>query len=121
LPLDFVVTYVIHRAHDFPTLALINKPVLRGICLRQLKEVCSCGTRERHMSSDPSSLPRHVSIIMDGNGRWAQLRGLPRIEGHRRGAVAVREVVRAAREIGVRALTLYAFCVTTSSTNDPRF
>ena len=61
------------------------------------------------MSSDPSSLPRHVAIIMDGNGRWAQLRGLPRIEGHRRGAVAVREVVRAAREIGVRALTLYAF------------
>jgi len=48
------------------------------------------------MSSDPSSLPRHVAIIMDGNGRWAQLRGLPRIEGHRRGAVAVREVVRRA-------------------------
>jgi undecaprenyl diphosphate synthase len=46
---------------------------------------------------------------MDGNGRWAQLRGLPRIEGHRRGAVAVREVVRAAREVGVKALTLYAF------------
>jgi undecaprenyl diphosphate synthase len=61
------------------------------------------------MSSDASSLPRHVAIIMDGNGRWAQLNGLPRIEGHRRGAVAVREVVRAAREIGVRALTLYAF------------
>ena len=61
------------------------------------------------MSSDLCSLPRHVGIIMDGNGRWAQLRGLPRIEGHRRGAVAVREVVRAAREIGVRALTLYAF------------
>lgn len=46
---------------------------------------------------------------MDGNGRWAQLRGLPRIEGHRRGAVAVREVVRAARQVGVKALTLYAF------------
>jgi undecaprenyl diphosphate synthase len=61
------------------------------------------------MSSDVSSLPRHVAIIMDGNGRWAQLRGLPRIEGHRRGAVAVREVVRAARQVGVKALTLYAF------------
>jgi undecaprenyl diphosphate synthase len=58
---------------------------------------------------DPSQLPRHVAIIMDGNGRWAQRRGLPRVEGHRRGAVAVREVVRAAREIGVPAITLYAF------------
>jgi len=46
---------------------------------------------------------------MDGNGRWAQRRELPRVEGHRRGAVAVREVVRAAREVGLRALTLYAF------------
>ena len=46
---------------------------------------------------------------MDGNGRWAQEHGLPRVEGHRQGAKAVREVVRAAREIGLRALTLYAF------------
>ena len=61
------------------------------------------------MSIDPAVLPRHVAIIMDGNGRWAQDRGLPRIEGHRRGANAVHEVVRAARQIGVRALTLYAF------------
>ena len=57
----------------------------------------------------PTQLPRHVAIIMDGNGRWAQRRGLPRVEGHRRGAVAVREVVRAAREIGLPAITLYAF------------
>ena len=58
---------------------------------------------------DPAKLPRHVAIIMDGNGRWAQEHGLPRVEGHRQGAKAVREVVRAAREIGLRALTLYAF------------
>jgi undecaprenyl diphosphate synthase len=58
---------------------------------------------------DPTKLPRHVAIIMDGNGRWAQEHGLPRIEGHRQGAKAVREVVRAARETGLRALTLYAF------------
>ncbi len=58
---------------------------------------------------DPSKLPRHVAIIMDGNGRWAQENGLPRIEGHREGAKAVREVVRAAREAGLRTLTLYAF------------
>jgi undecaprenyl diphosphate synthase len=61
------------------------------------------------MLFDPTQLPRHVAIIMDGNGRWAQRRGLPRVEGHRRGAVAVRDVVRAAREIGLRAITLYAF------------
>jgi len=54
-------------------------------------------------------LPRHVAIIMDGNGRWAQSRGLPRVEGHRQGAKSVREVVRAAREVGLGALTLYAF------------
>lgn len=59
--------------------------------------------------TDRSKLPRHVAIIMDGNGRWAQRRGLPRVEGHRRGAKSVRAVVRAAREIGLEALTLYAF------------
>jgi undecaprenyl diphosphate synthase len=54
-------------------------------------------------------LPRHLAIIMDGNGRWAEARGLPRIAGHREGAEAVRAVTRAARRIGVEALTLYAF------------
>jgi undecaprenyl diphosphate synthase len=54
-------------------------------------------------------LPRHVGIIMDGNGRWAETRGLPRIEGHRKGSDSVREVTRAARRLGVQALTLYAF------------
>jgi undecaprenyl diphosphate synthase len=54
-------------------------------------------------------LPRHVGIIMDGNGRWAELRGLPRIEGHRKGSDSVREVTRAARRLGLQALTLYAF------------
>jgi undecaprenyl diphosphate synthase len=61
------------------------------------------------MPIDSTKLPRHVAIIMDGNGRWAQEHGLPRIEGHRQGAKAVRAVVRAAREINLRALTLYAF------------
>jgi undecaprenyl diphosphate synthase len=61
------------------------------------------------MPIELTKLPRHVAIIMDGNGRWAQEHGLPRVEGHRQGAKAVREVVRAAREIGLRALTLYAF------------
>ncbi|MDH5491694.1 MAG: polyprenyl diphosphate synthase [Myxococcales bacterium] len=56
-----------------------------------------------------SSQPLHVAIIMDGNGRWAQARGLPRQEGHRVGAEAVRRIVREARRLGIRALTLYAF------------
>ncbi|MGE5248101.1 MAG: isoprenyl transferase [Verrucomicrobiota bacterium] len=54
-------------------------------------------------------MPRHVAVIMDGNGRWAQQRGLPRVEGHRMGARAVREVVECARELGIPHLTLYAF------------
>lgn len=55
------------------------------------------------------SLPRHVAIIMDGNGRWAKQRFLPRIAGHRQGVEAVRRVARAARAMGIEALTLYAF------------
>jgi undecaprenyl diphosphate synthase len=54
-------------------------------------------------------LPRHIGIIMDGNGRWAELRGLPRLEGHREGANRVREVTRCARRLGLQAVTLYAF------------
>ena len=56
-----------------------------------------------------SSLPRHIGIIMDGNGRWAQLRDRPRIDGHREGASSVRDIVRASRQLGIEALTLYAF------------
>ncbi|GBD03306.1 Ditrans,polycis-undecaprenyl-diphosphate synthase ((2E,6E)-farnesyl-diphosphate specific) [bacterium HR19] len=54
-------------------------------------------------------IPYHVAIIMDGNGRWAQKRNLPRIEGHREGAKSVDDVVETARKIGVKYLTLYAF------------
>src|SRR5215472_10467036 len=55
------------------------------------------------------ALPRHIAIIMDGNGRWAQARGLPRIAGHRRGAEAVRRTLTAAAEFGVPYLTLFGF------------
>jgi undecaprenyl diphosphate synthase len=58
-----------------------------------------------------ASLPRHVAIIMDGNGRWAKQRGLPRIEGHRQGAESARAIIRAAGELGINYLTLYAFSV----------
>ena len=62
-------------------------------------------------SPGPAKIPQHVAIIMDGNGRWAQQHSLPRLEGHRRGVETVRTVVDAAREIGIRYLTLYAFSV----------
>jgi undecaprenyl diphosphate synthase len=55
------------------------------------------------------ALPRHIGIIMDGNGRWAESRGLPRISGHREGSESVRAVAREARKVGLEALTLYAF------------
>jgi undecaprenyl diphosphate synthase len=58
-----------------------------------------------------ASLPAHVAIIMDGNGRWAKRRHLPRVEGHRQGVESVRAVVRAAGEVGIKYLTLYAFSV----------
>ncbi len=58
---------------------------------------------------DLSPGPQHVAIIMDGNGRWAKARGLPRVAGHRRGADAVRRVIRGAGELGVPVLTLFAF------------
>jgi undecaprenyl diphosphate synthase len=65
-----------------------------------------------HLSPEAkASLPRHVAIIMDGNGRWARQRSLPRIEGHRAGAESARIVIRTAGELGIKYLTLYAFSV----------
>jgi undecaprenyl diphosphate synthase len=65
--------------------------------------------RDRHTGSMKGSDLRHVAIIMDGNGRWASARGLPRLAGHRRGADAVRNIVTHCRETGLQHLTLYAF------------
>ena len=69
--------------------------------------------RESRMATKAASAgatpPRHVAIIMDGNGRWAKQRHLPRLEGHRRGVEAARRITRAARVLGIEALTLYAF------------
>ncbi|MCS6873552.1 MAG: isoprenyl transferase [Pyrinomonadaceae bacterium] len=58
---------------------------------------------------DLSRLPRHVAVIMDGNGRWAKIRGLPRIRGHREGAESVRVLLDTSARLGIKALTLYAF------------
>jgi undecaprenyl diphosphate synthase len=59
--------------------------------------------------SDGFEIPRHVAIIMDGNGRWAAARGLPRVEGHRRGVEALRKTVRAAHDLGISVLTIFSF------------
>ncbi|MBI3409783.1 MAG: isoprenyl transferase [Planctomycetes bacterium] len=67
---------------------------------------------------DPERLPRHVAIIMDGNGRWAQLRGLPRIEGHSRGVKSVRATIEECCRLGIEQLTLY--CLSTENWKRPQ-
>src|SRR6266852_9984503 len=62
-----------------------------------------------YLRLDPARLPQHIAIIMDGNGRWARRRHLPRVAGHRSGVAAVRSTVETAARIGIQALTLYAF------------
>lgn len=57
------------------------------------------------------AIPRHIGIIMDGNGRWAEMRGLPRFEGHKRGVERAREIIDAAGTLGVEAISLYAFSI----------
>jgi undecaprenyl diphosphate synthase len=74
-------------------------------------EAAPAETSEQAMASrvDPARLPRHIAIIMDGNGRWAKQRELPRIMGHRAGQTSVRKIVRAASDLGIKYLTLYTF------------
>lgn len=67
---------------------------------------------------DPARLPRHVAVIMDGNGRWAQQRGLPRVEGHRRGVQAVRATIEESCRLGIEQLTLY--CLSTENWKRPQ-
>ncbi|TKT73427.1 isoprenyl transferase [Afipia massiliensis] len=69
----------------------------------------SNGAMPKPEESDRADAPRHVAIIMDGNGRWAAARGLPRAEGHRRGVDALRKVVRATYELGISYLTIFSF------------
>ena len=79
--------------------------------LEDLKDFIKPGTEEEALAKelDFSRLPQHVAIIMDGNGRWAKKRGLPRIEGHRAGSKSVQEVVETSARLGIKYLTLYAF------------
>lgn len=64
---------------------------------------------EHQQTVASTEVPHHVAIIMDGNGRWASARGMPRVEGHRRGVEAVRRTIRAAGEIGIKVITIFSF------------
>jgi undecaprenyl diphosphate synthase len=78
---------------------------------KYLEEYFRPGTQEHELllKVDFDRLPRHIAVIMDGNGRWANERGLSRVEGHKAGAAAVREIAEAAARLGIGYLTLYAF------------
>ncbi len=67
--------------------------------------------RARSLGVDPAKPPRHIAVIMDGNGRWAQKRGLPRLLGHRQGYLTLRDVLRDAGDLGIEVLTVYGFSV----------
>src|SRR6266545_1528943 len=81
--------------------------------LDQLLEKIPRGAPEEALAREVhfDALPRHIAIIMDGNGRWAAQRHLPRVEGHRAGIESVRDVVETSARLGIGALTLYAFSV----------
>lgn len=99
----------------------MHNPLARGGCnswrrrsgmwSKWFGELTGKGTDENNIlrQLDANKMPKHIAIIMDGNGRWAQKRGLPRVLGHRAGADTLREIVRTASDIGVGALTAYAF------------
>lgn len=79
--------------------------------LESLKDFFKPGSEEERLANqlDYSRLPQHVAVIMDGNGRWAKKKDLPRIEGHRAGTKSVQEVVETCARLGIKYLTLYAF------------
>lgn len=97
---------------SLPVLLTIDRGVpIIGAMLKDLKDFIEPGTEEEALVQeiDFNRLPQHVAIIMDGNGRWAKKRRLPRIEGHRAGSKSVQEVVETSARLGLKYLTLYAF------------
>ncbi len=90
--------------------SLIERAVRVGAsgCSGAERAIVNTGTKDQSAAAHTAP-PAHVAIIMDGNGRWAEQRGLPRAEGHRRGVDSVRTIVAAARELGIGYLTLYSF------------
>ena len=83
---------------------------MKGTLMKLLEALAPDSTNRRlAMALDPAKIPAHIAIIMDGNGRWAKRRGLPRFAGHRAGVQMVRSVVEDCSRLGIQALTLYAF------------
>ena len=114
------VTAKILRLHLFPLTARAPRLPAKFVLLYDVKDSVLSVTvpaglnrkdLEIYRRLDPQRLPRHIAIIMDGNGRWARRRHLPRIAGHRAGITAVRQVVETGARIGLPSLTLYAFSV----------
>ena len=92
-----------------------------GMSLEQILETIPRGSPDETLAREVNfdALPSHIAIIMDGNGRWAAQRHLPRVEGHRAGIDAVRDTVESAARLGFEVLTLYAFSV--ENWKRPRF
>ncbi len=105
------------RINDAPRLPPQGTLFLTELCatvydesrIMKAFETFAPGERELAAALDPGRMPAHIAIIMDGNGRWAKRRGLPRFAGHRAGANRVRSIVEDCSNLGVKALTLYAF------------
>jgi undecaprenyl diphosphate synthase len=96
-----------------PDVPAVNEAKKKDMSRQDILEVTPEGSIERELFEqiDLERLPRHIAVIMDGNGRWAQKRGLPRVEGHRAGIASVREAVETCARLDVSVLTLYAFSV----------
>ena len=115
----YVTRKHVHHVHFTPSARRINYrrrreslPPIPIHCKSQLRRVSGDDARGAVMADiDLQKLPRHIAIIMDGNGRWAKQHALGRIMGHQKGVEAVRKTVRLCREIGIQYLTLYAFSV----------
>ena len=97
---------------EFPSLAMIVL-YYKGLFMKALLESLRPGERDWELAQaiDPVRLPAHIAIIMDGNGRWAGRRFLPRVAGHKAGVGPVRTTVETCARMGVKVLTLYAFSV----------
>src|SRR5208283_5011329 len=90
---------------------LLHRPGRQGPRGKRKRDTGSLGPRARIMTgaSNENRVPAHVGLIMDGNGRWAKARGLPRTEGHREGLKTAKVIVKAAEDLGIKYLSLYVF------------
>src|ERR1019366_5674600 len=112
------VTMTLLRSYQFyPPRHCANAPrawpccIINDYFMKALLESLQAGERDWELAQaiDPARLPAHIAVIMDGNGRWARRRRLPRIAGHKAGTQAVRDVVESCSQLGLTALSLYAF------------